>query len=221
MGGIRVNADTQESSVRGLFAAGECAAGINGANRLGGNSLSDLLVFGKRAGEYAAAFAQENAGGTVDQDQVAAAAKWALDPFERENGENPFTIQHDLQDSMQALVGIVRNEDEMQEALVKIAEFRERREKVSVMGNVDFNPGWHTSLDLHNLLNVSEAITLAAIARKESRGGHFREDYEAKDPEFAKFNFTVKKQDDGSMKLDRVPIPEMPEELQAVIKEMG
>jgi succinate dehydrogenase / fumarate reductase, flavoprotein subunit len=221
MGGIRVNADTQESSVPGLFAAGECAAGINGANRLGGNSLSDLLVFGKRAGEYAARFAKENSAGAVDRDQVAAAAKWALEPFEREAGENPFTIQHDLQDSMQALVGIVRTEHEMQEALVKIGEFRARREKVSVMGNVDFNPGWHTALDLHNLLNVSEAITLAAIARKESRGGHFREDYETKDPEFAKFNFTVKKQDDGSMKLDRVPIPEMPAELKKVIEEMG
>ncbi len=221
MGGIRVNADTQESSVPGLFAAGECAAGINGANRLGGNSLSDLLVFGKRAGEYAAQFAKENGAGAVDQDQVAAAAKWALAPFERDGGENPFTIQHDLQDSLQALVGIVRTENEMQEALVKIGELRARRENVSVSGNVDFNPGWHTSLDLHNLLNVSEAITLAAIARKESRGGHFREDYEAKDPEFAKFNFTVKKQDDGSMKLDRVAIPEMPDELKKVIEEMG
>jgi succinate dehydrogenase / fumarate reductase flavoprotein subunit len=221
MGGIRVNADTQESTVPGLFAAGECAAGINGANRLGGNSLSDLLVFGKRAGEYAAQFAKENGGGAVDDGQVKAAAKWALDPFDRDGGENPFTIQHDLQDTMQALVGIVRTEEEMREALVKISALRKRRENLSVMGNVDFNPGWHTALDLHNLLNVSEAITTAAIERKESRGGHFREDYTEKDPEFAKFNITVKKQDDGSMKLERVPIPGMPEELKKVIEEMG
>jgi succinate dehydrogenase / fumarate reductase flavoprotein subunit len=221
MGGIRVDADTQESSVPGLFAAGECAAGINGANRLGGNSLSDLIVFGKRAGEYAAQFAKENGMGAVDADQVKAAADWALYPFSHEGGENPFSIQNDLQDTMQALVGIVRNEDEMQEALVKIAKLRERRERSSVTGNVDFNPGWHTSMDLHNMLNVSEAITLAAIERKESRGGHFREDYEAKEPEFAKFNITLKKQDDGSMKLTRVPIPEMPAELKAVIEEMG
>ena len=221
MGGIRVDADTQESSVPGLFAAGECAAGINGANRLGGNSLSDLIVFGKRAGEYAAQFAKGNGHGSVDTDQVKEAAEWALYPFSHEGGENPFSIQNDLQDTMQALVGIVRNEDEMQEALVKLAALRKRREQASVTGNVDFNPGWHTSMDLHNMLNVSEAITLAAIARKESRGGHFREDYEAKDPEFAKFNFSVKKDEDGQMTLAHIPIPEMPEELKEVIKEMG
>ena len=219
MGGIRVNADTQESTVPGLFAAGECAAGINGANRLGGNSLSDLLVFGKRAGEYAAQFAKENNAGAVNDDQVKAAAKWALDPFSNDGGENPFTIQHDLQDTMQLGVGIVRNEEEMQEAMVKIGELRKRSDNVHVTGNVDFNPGWHTALDLHNLLNVSEAITTAAIERKESRGGHFREDYPEKDPEFAKFNITVKKQDDGSMKLERVPLPEMPEELKKIIKD--
>jgi succinate dehydrogenase / fumarate reductase flavoprotein subunit len=221
MGGIRVDADTQASTVPGLFAAGECAAGINGANRLGGNSLSDLLVFGKRAGEYAARFAKENAGGTIDGDQVAAAAKFALEPFENTGGENPFSIQSDLQNTMQDLVGIVRNEGEMQEALVQLAALRKRRDRVFAGGNIDFNPGWHTSLDLHNLLNVSEAITLAAIERKESRGGHFREDFEEKDAEFAKFNFSVKKNGDGQMKIDRIPIPEMPEELKQVIEEMG
>jgi succinate dehydrogenase / fumarate reductase flavoprotein subunit len=216
-----VDADSQMSTVPGLFAAGECAAGINGANRLGGNSLSDLLVFGKRAGEYAAKFAQENDHGSVNDDQVAGAAKWALSPFDRPAGENAFQVQHDLQDMMQALVGIVRLEDEMQQAWTGLQELKARAEKVSVTGNIDYNPGWHTALDLHNLLNVSEAITLAAIERKESRGGHFRDDYPDKSKEFGTLNISVKKQPDGSMKLERLPIPEMPAELKQVIEEMG
>jgi succinate dehydrogenase / fumarate reductase flavoprotein subunit len=221
MGGIRVNSDTQMSTVPGLFAAGECAAGINGANRLGGNSLTDLLVFGKRAGEYAAKYAQENAQGAVDDAQVAAAAKWALEPFDRPAGENAFNVQHSLQDMMQSLVGIVRLEDEMQQALTGLQDLKNRAAKVSVTGNIDFNPGWHTALDLHNLLNVSEAITLAAIERKESRGGHFRDDYPDKLPEFGKINITVKKGPDGEMQLERIPIPEMPAELKQVIEELG
>jgi succinate dehydrogenase / fumarate reductase, flavoprotein subunit len=221
MGGVRVDADTQASTVPGLFAAGECAAGINGANRLGGNSLSDLLVFGKRAGEYAAKFAQENGLGQINNEQIDKTARWALEAFDRTSGENPFQIQHDLQDMMQDLVGIVRTEDEMQQALVGIKELKARREKISLTGNIDFNPSWHTALDLHNLLNVSEAITLAAIERKESRGGQFRDDYPAKDPEFAKFNFTVKKGADGEMQIERVAIPEMPAELKQIIEEMG
>jgi succinate dehydrogenase / fumarate reductase, flavoprotein subunit len=221
MGGVRVDADTQASSVAGLFAAGECAAGINGANRLGGNSLSDLLVFGKRAGEYAAKFAQENGFGSVNNEQIDKTIHWALEGFDRTGGENPFQIQHELQDMMQDLVGIVRNEEEMLRALDVIRELKERREKISLTGNIDFNPSWHTSLDLHNLLNVSEAITLAAIERKESRGGQFREDYPAKDAEFGKVNFTVKKGAAGEMQINRVPIPEMPDELKQIIEEMG
>ncbi|MDQ3799484.1 MAG: fumarate reductase/succinate dehydrogenase flavoprotein subunit [Acidobacteriota bacterium] len=221
MGGVRVDADTQMSTVPGLFAAGECAAGINGANRLGGNSLSDLLVFGKRAGEYAAKFAQENAFGNIDDEQIQERARWSLEAFDRTGGENPFQIQHELQDMMQDLVGIVRTEDEMQRALVGIRQLRERREKISLTGNIDFNPSWHTALDLHNLLNVSEAITLAAIERKESRGGQFRDDYPAKVAEFGKVNFSVKKGADGSMQIARVPIPEMPDELRQIIEEMG
>ncbi len=221
MGGIRVNADTQESTVPGLFAAGECAAGINGANRLGGNSLSDLIVFGKRAGEYAAIFAKENGHGTINADDVAAAAKSALEPFERDGGENPYTIQHDLQELMQANVGIVRTQDEMIEALNGLDVLRNRAAKTFVPGNIDFNPGWHTALDLHNLLIVSEAIARAAIERTESRGGHFREDFQAKDPEFAKFNFSIKKTDTGAMAISKLPIPEMPNELKKVIEEMG
>jgi succinate dehydrogenase / fumarate reductase flavoprotein subunit len=221
MGGIRVNADTQESTVPGLFAAGECAAGINGANRLGGNSLSDLIVFGKRAGEYAAIFAKGNNHGTIDNDQVAKIAKTALEPFEREGGENPYSIQSDLQEMMQTNVGIVRQHDEMIEALNGLDLLKNRAAKVFAPGNIDFNPGWHTALDLHNLLTVSEAITRAAIERRESRGGHFREDFQAKDPEFAKFNFSLRKGEAGGMEISKIPIPEMPAELKQVIEEMG
>jgi len=221
MGGVRVDAESQASTVPGLFAAGECAAGINGANRLGGNSLSDLLVFGKRAGEYAAKFAQGVDFGQINNEQIDKTVRWSLEAFDRTNGENPFQIQHDLQDMMQDLVGIVRNEDEMQQAVVGIEELRARREKISLTGNIDFNPSWHTALDLHNLLNVSEAITLAAIERKESRGGQFREDYPAKVAEFGKVNFTIKKAADGTMQIERVSIPEMPDELKQIIEEMG
>ncbi len=219
MGGIRVDADTQASTLPGLYAAGECASGINGANRLGGNSLSDLIVFGKRAGEYAAQFAKENGHGSIDNALIESEAKRALEPFERD-GENPFGIQNDLQDMMQKLVGIVRLEDEMKEALDGLKKLNERTAKSSANGNIDFNPGWHTALDLRNLLTVSEAITLSAIERKESRGGQFREDYPDKDPEFAKFNIAVKEVD-GRMQIGHVPLPEMPAELKQVIEEMG
>jgi len=221
MGGIRVNADTQESTVPGLFAAGECAAGINGANRLGGNSLSDLIVFGKRAGEHAAIFAKENRHGTLDNAAIEQTAKAALEPFDRDGGENPYTIQHDLQEMMQANVGIVREHDEMVEALNGLDALKSRAARTFVPGNIDFNPGWHTALDLHNLLIVSEAIARAAIERKESRGGHFREDFPGKDPEFAKFNYSLKKSADGGMEISKIPIPEMPAELKAIIEEMG
>jgi succinate dehydrogenase / fumarate reductase flavoprotein subunit len=221
MGGIKVDGDTQASTVPGLFAAGECAAGINGANRLGGNSLSDLLVFGKRAGEHAAKFAQENYFGSINNNQVEDTVKWSLLPFERQKGENPFELQQDLQEMMQDLVGIVRTEDEMQKALTGIEKLRERLANVSATGNIDFNPSWHTALDMHNLLNVSEAITLAAIQRKESRGGQYRDDFPAKDTEFGKINFSVKKGTDGKMEIRSIPIPEMPEDLKKIIEEMG
>jgi succinate dehydrogenase / fumarate reductase flavoprotein subunit len=220
MGGIRVDADSQMSNVPGLFAAGECAAGINGANRLGGNSLSDLIVFGKRAGEYAAKFAREHAGApSIDEKQAEQAIKWALEPFERPGTpEGSYQIQHALQETMQDLVGIVRTEEEMQQAKVKVAELKKRAETVSVSGNREYNPGWHTAMDLHNLLTVSEAITLAAIHRKESRGGHFRSDYPDKVPEpFAKINTVVKKGAGGEMQLSTAPIPEMPQELKDII----
>jgi succinate dehydrogenase / fumarate reductase flavoprotein subunit len=222
MGGVRVDGDTQMSSVPGLFAAGECAAGINGANRLGGNSLSDIIVFGKRAGEYAAKFAGDNAGGKIDNAQIDRAARKTLEPFERasaKDAENPYSIQHDLQEMMQRLVGIVRNEGEMQEAAAALKQLNARAARVAVHGHREYNPGWHTALDLRNLLTVSEAITICAIDRKESRGGHFREDYPDKGVEFGKVNMVVRKAKDGTMELRRDTIPEMPAELKQVIEE--
>jgi succinate dehydrogenase / fumarate reductase flavoprotein subunit len=171
--------------------------------------------------EYAAEYAKEQMQGEINQSQIERMGRQTLEAFERTGGENPFQIQHDLQDMMQDLVGIVRTEDEMQQALIGIKELKERREKISLTGNIDFNPSWHTALDLHNLLTVSEAITRAAIERKESRGGQYREDYPAKDAEFGKVNFTIKKDTDGEMKIERVPILEMPAELKQIIEEMG
>ncbi|MEO6969701.1 MAG: fumarate reductase/succinate dehydrogenase flavoprotein subunit [Chthoniobacterales bacterium] len=221
MGGVRVDADTQMSTVPGLFAAGECAAGINGANRLGGNSLSDLLVFGKRAGEFAAKFAMENSLGGVDPAATKGLAQEALRPFEHEDGENPYLVQRELQEVMQHNVGIVREEKEMEAALEHLKMFWERAGKVGVTGTRDFNPGWHTALDLKNLLTVSEAITRAALERKESRGAQFREDYPEKSAEFAKVNTIVWKTADGGMQIRRDAIPELREDLKQVIKEMG
>jgi succinate dehydrogenase / fumarate reductase flavoprotein subunit len=220
MGGIRVDADTQMSSVPGLFAAGECAAGINGANRLGGNSLSDLLVFGKRAGEHAAVFAKQNGAPAVDERQVEAAAARAVEPFERgAAAENPFAIQQDLQAMMQDLVGIVRDEREMQQAMAGLEGLKARASRAGVTGHREYNTGWHTAQDLGNLLDVSEAVTRSALERKESRGGHFRQDYPAKDPAFATFNIAVTQGPDGVMRVSRVPIPPMPGELKKVIEE--
>ncbi len=220
MGGVRVDAETQMSRVPGLFACGECAVGINGANRLGGNSLSDLLVFGKRAGEFAAKYAGEHGATRLDDGQVDEAARWALAPFERRGAEGPYRIQQDLQAMMQDLVGIVRQEDEMERAIDGLTTLRERASHVEVTGNREYNPGWHTALDLHNLLTVSEAIARAALARKESRGGHFREDYPEKDPRFGKFNYVVRKGPDNQMQLEEAAIPEMPAELVQIIEEM-
>ncbi|HEV3116568.1 MAG TPA: fumarate reductase/succinate dehydrogenase flavoprotein subunit, partial [Gemmataceae bacterium] len=222
MGGVRVDADTQMSQkIPGLFACGECAAGINGANRLGGNSLSDLLVLGKRAGEFAAKYSNEHTAGQVNADQLQHAERWALAFMDAPQGsENPYKVQADLQDMMQDLVGIVRREDEMVRALDGLGKLYERAKKVRVDGNREYNPGWHTALDLHNLLTVSEAITRAAILRKESRGGQFREDYAKKNnKEFGTVNSVVWKGDDGKMQIRLDRIPEMTDELKDVIKE--
>jgi succinate dehydrogenase / fumarate reductase flavoprotein subunit len=223
MGGIRVNGDTQATNVAGLFAAGECAAGLHGANRLGGNSLSDLIVFGKRAGEYAAKYAKENPAGTINDAQVEAAYREAVEPFERPAGgtsEGPYHVQSDLQNMMQANVGIVRLQKEMEFALDGIQKLKMRAAKVAVQGHLEYNPGWHTSIDLKHLLTVSEAITISALDRKESRGGHFRDDFPNKDPEAQKYNSVISKAVDGSMKLRREPIPAIREDLKQVIEEM-
>jgi succinate dehydrogenase / fumarate reductase flavoprotein subunit len=221
MGGIRVDGDTQMSTVPGLFAAGECAAGLHGANRLGGNSLSDLLVFGKRAGEHAAKFAASHGDVGFDATQAERAEREALAPFERaEGGEGPYQVQDALQETMQDLVGIVRRQEEMERALEGIAALRARARRVGVKGNREYNPGWHTALDLPNLLTVSEAVTRSAIERRESRGGHFRDDYPDKDAALAGFNLVVRRDDGGAMQVTREPIPPMPGELQAIIEEM-
>jgi len=219
MGGVHVDPDTQMTRLPGLFAAGECAAGINGANRLGGNSLSDLLVFGKRAGEFAAKFAKENQYGTIDKHAIATVAHDALAWFEQSDGENPYQIQNDLQETMQDLVGIVRTESEMREALSKINSLKSRAAKAAVLGNREYNPGWHTALDLKNLLTISEAITRAALERKESRGAQFREDHPNKANTFSKVNTIVWKGREDSMQIRLEPLPEMPDYLKRVIKE--
>jgi succinate dehydrogenase flavoprotein subunit len=222
MGGVRVDAETQMSTVRGLFAAGECAAGLHGANRLGGNSLSDLLVFGKRAGEHAAAFAQEHADPSIDGEAVEVAARQALEPFEREGGgEGPFQILHTLQDRMQALVGIVRHEDEMRTAIEVITGLRDEAARVAVHGNREYNPGWHTALDLENLLTVSEAVARAALERKESRGAHFRDDHPQKDPEWGRYNLVVRKDETGGMQVQREPVVEVRADLRQIIEEQA
>ena len=223
MGGIRVDGDSQMSSVPGLFAAGEAAAGLHGANRLGGNSLSDLVVFGRRAGRFAAEFAKNNGtnSATIDDEQLQATAKQALKPFDRgASGENPYQIQYDLQEAMQDLVGIVRTENEMQQALEKIAELQSRADRAGIAGHRQYNNGWHTAIDLASLMVVSEAITRAALLRKESRGAQFREDFPNKDTEWGKHNIIVKRGTDGEMLVEKRALPPMPDELKAVVQEM-
>jgi succinate dehydrogenase / fumarate reductase flavoprotein subunit len=220
MGGVRVDGDTQMSTVPGLFACGEVAAGLHGANRLGGNSLSDLIVFGKRAGEYAAKFAKEHPTYTVDPKQADDAARAALAPFDRAgNADGPYQVQETLQASMQENVGIVRLQDEMERGLATIQSLKQKAAAVAVRGNREYNPGWHTALDLTNLLTVAEAITRSAIERRESRGGHFREDAPDKDPAYAAFNIVVRKGVNGEMQVSRGPIPEMPAHLKAIVEE--
>jgi len=223
MGGISVDGDTQMSTVPGLFAAGESAAGLHGANRLGGNSLSDLLVFGKLAGEHAAKYASSVPASSISADAVDSASASALEPFDRQTAgtahEGAYQVQYALQEMMQTLVGIVRREEEMSQALEGLNGLRQRAARVSVPGNREYNPGWHTALDLQNLLTVAEAVTRSALERKESRGGHFRDDYPEKDPSYATFNIVVRRAEDGSMTLERKPIPEMRDDLKQIIEE--
>ncbi|HEV8651348.1 MAG TPA: fumarate reductase/succinate dehydrogenase flavoprotein subunit [Actinomycetes bacterium] len=219
MGGVRVDPETQAATVPGLFAAGEAAGGMHGANRLGGNSLSDLLVFGLRAGRYAAEHARGlPARPRIDPDQVEATAQEALAPFERAEGENPYTLQQELQDCMQELVGIIRTEGELKSALERIGVLKERAAQVRVEGHRQYNPGWHLALDLASLLVVSECVTLAALDRKESRGAHTRDDYPKPDPELGKVKVVVRARD-GRLAVTREPLEEMPDDLKQLFEE--
>ena len=218
MGGIRVDAETGQSSVPGLFAAGEAAGGLHGANRLGGNSLSDLVVFGRRAGLAAAEQAKKTAAPTLNDAQIEDAERQALAPFNRPGGENPYTIHHDLQEVMQNLVGIFRTDADLRQALVEISKLKERAQKVHVEGTRVFNPGWHLSIDLQCMLTVSEACTHAALARKESRGAHSRLDFPKTEDEWGKKNHVIVKKGDA-MTLFEVPSPDLPADLQRILAE--
>src|SRR5437870_5818561 len=219
MGGVRVDADSTAATVPGLFAAGEVAGGMHGSNRLGGNSLSDLLVFGRRAGLHAALYAKDFGGPlTVDAGQVEAVAREVLEPFSRAGGENPYAIQADLQETMQSLVGLIRSERELTEALRKIDTLKAPAKRVRAEGARTYNPGWHMALDLASLLTVAECCTLAALERRESRGGHTRDDHPYTDDSWGKINVVIR-QRQGALALSREPLPEMPAELRALFQE--
>jgi len=218
MGGIRVDAETAKSSVPGLFAAGEAAAGLHGADRLGGNSLSDLLVFGHRAGLAAAEHAKAIQAAPIDSREVEEAAREILAPFGRKNGENPYTIHRDLQETMQNLVGIFRNEGDLIRALEELKKLNDRTEHVSLEGSRLFNPGWHLAQDLQSMLTVSEAVTRSAIARRESRGAHSRIDYPGFDVVWGTKNNVIAREGD-TMTLRQFAVPEMPSDLRQLVAE--
>jgi succinate dehydrogenase / fumarate reductase flavoprotein subunit len=233
MGGVRVDADSAATTVAGLFAAGEVAGGMHGSNRLGGNSLSDLLVFGRRAGIGAAEFASGRSGSpTVDKGQIDAAIAAAIAPFERESGENPYDIHQDLQETMQSLVGIIRTGSELEEALGKIEVLEERANQVSVSGGLRYNPGWNLTTDLPSMLTVSRCTAMGALNRKESRGGHTRNDYPKPEAEMGTVNFVERIPDPDaaaggvggtpsvrSITVTPEPIPVMPDDLKALVEE--
>jgi succinate dehydrogenase / fumarate reductase, flavoprotein subunit len=220
MGGVRVEADTASTRVPGLFAAGEVAAGLHGANRLGGNSLSDLLVFGRRAGLYAAEYAKASSRSpVVDAGEIEHAAGSLLEPFEGTGNENPYAIHADLQECMQELVGIIRTESELYQALDVIAQLKQRLEQVTVQGNRQYNPGWHLALDLRNMLAVSEACARSALERKESRGGHTRDDYPNPDPKFGAVNVVTQRTSGGELTISQEPLPTLPAEIQQILGE--
>ena len=218
MGGIRVAAETGQSTVGGLFAAGEAAAGLHGANRLGGNSLSDLVVFGKRAGKAAADHAKSVSQGALDAAQLLDAEREMLAPFERTDGEFPYEIHRDLQETMQSLVGIFRTEDDLQKALGQLEKLKSRLQRVRADGSRMFNPGWHLTRDLRSMLLISEAVTRSALARRESRGAHSRIDYPNSDDLWGKKNNVIVKRD-GEMDREERPVSEIPAELQQILAE--
>jgi succinate dehydrogenase / fumarate reductase, flavoprotein subunit len=224
MGGVKVDADTAATRVAGLFAAGEVAGGMHGANRLGGNSLSDLIVFGKRAGEGAADYVEGFTGTvTLDQGQIDAAVAEALAPLTREQGENPYDIHRDLQEMMQANVGIIRRGDELEAAISALDTFADRVQNIKVAGGRAYNPGWNLATDLPAMLTVAKCTARGALERKESRGGHTREDFPATDPEYGTFNLAHSLAVDGSWTdtytVERSPLLELPAELKAILEE--
>lgn len=220
MGGVRVDADSAASTVPGLFAAGEVAGGMHGANRLGGNSLSDLVVFGRRAGAGAAEYASGvGAQPKVDPADVEASVADMVAHFERDGSENPYSLQRELQDTMQDLVGIIRTQSELDRALTKIHELKERSKRTTVEGNRQYNPGWHLAMDLQNLLTVSEAACRAAMERKESRGAHTRDDFPGPDLEWGKVNLAIRAGAGGEMQVQKEPLSQMPEELTKLFEE--
>ncbi len=232
MGGVRVDADSTATTVAGLFAAGEVAGGMHGSNRLGGNSLSDLIVFGRRAGIGASEFAQGRSDVTIDEGQVQEVIEAAIAPFERESGENPYEIQQSLQETMQSLVGIIRTGSELEDALGKIEELEDRAANVALSGGTKYNPGWNLTTDLPSMLTVSRCTAMGALERKESRGGQTRNDFPTPDPEMGKVNFVERIADPAadtsgvggtpsirSITVQPEPIPVMPAELQALFEE--
>jgi succinate dehydrogenase flavoprotein subunit len=221
MGGIRVDADTAQTTLPGLFAAGECAAGLHGANRLGGNSLSDLLVFGRRAGLAAAKHAKEVSSPTIDPAQIEAAEKYALEPFQRQHGESPYAIHRDLQKTMQSLVGIFRTRTDVEQALTELDQLSERYKLVSVEGSRMFNPGWHLALDLHSMLKISEAVAKCALVREESRGAHSRIDFPETSAEWGTKNNIISQDVSGRMNLRQDLKSDLPDELKQVLAEDG
>ncbi|MGO9839213.1 MAG: fumarate reductase/succinate dehydrogenase flavoprotein subunit [Polyangiaceae bacterium] len=219
MGGVRVDPETQESRIRGLFAAGECAAGMHGANRLGGNSLSDLLVFGRIAGLHAAKYAKSQVVAPLDEGEIEEASREALAPFERPEGPNPFLLHEDLKDKMQTFVGIIRSEEDLKKGLEHLERLKDASSRVHVDGNRHYNASWHQAVDMRNMLVVSEAIARAALAREESRGGHAREDFPEMDKgHFSKVNVVVKQTATG-MAIEEVPHPDPPPEIQEVLED--
>jgi succinate dehydrogenase / fumarate reductase flavoprotein subunit len=217
---VRVDAETEQSTVPGLFAAGEVAGGMHGANRLGGNSLSDLLVFGRRAGMAAAEFAQGRTGTPVaNTGEVAAVVAEAQAPFERDGGESPYDLQHDLQQMMQNLVGIIRTDSELRQALDELDTMSERAQKLSVSGGRAYNPGWNLATDLPSMLTTSRLVATGALERRESRGGHTREDYPLPDPEFGKVNLVQRIDAEGNYTLEPEPLLVMPAELKELFEE--
>ena len=220
MGGVLVDAESQETTVPGLFACGETASGLHGANRLGGNSLSDLIVFGKRAGEFAAKRAKDLAQPSIDESQVEDAIKVMLEPFNNEGGENPGLIYDDIRDMMQAKVGIIRTKEELDEAISDLKAFEERRISCYPGSSRKYNSGWHQALDLKNMLDVSYAATLAAITREESRGGHTRDDFPVPDDDYWGNNINIIWMENGEIKIRQEPVEEMRKDLKDAIKEV-